>query len=388
MSRLSILALMCLFALTTDALANGLFSEDAEDFPFGGALKDKPVLKAFVIKQLVGNPASLPLPLLRALATGNTSPSIVRALIARRVMESNDGENLLPKLLVVRKIASELGKQIIDELKTRKQSERVYTFAMAPTCDCALDYIGDDGALKGFTIDLIEAVCREAGQNCEVQYDPDSKCFAHDDHHFLLGEGLISKQYDACMNWFKTKDRTHVAAFAEPYWKVENINHLYVPNGNPGDFDPTNIAGKKIGFVDGWTGGQSCLENIAGADTMTPVYLVDRRQLFNTLGEGELDAVFIMDGYAKYYLENGYQKISEGIKCAEASFNHAIARKDNDVTEWFSETLKEMKANGKYYALCHKAKQDHGSKGPINCMVEGEEVNAFAKIKCGEGCWV
>ncbi|XP_077863413.1 arginine-binding extracellular protein ArtP-like [Saccoglossus kowalevskii] len=242
--------------------------------------------------------------------------------------------------------------------------------------------------MKGFSLDLINAVCEEAGRNCEIQYDLDINCFAHDGRHFLLGEGLISKQYDACMSWYKTKDRTHVAAFSEPYWKINNIYHLYVPSDNPNDFDPNNIAGKKIGFKNGWTGGHTCLEDVGGADTMTHEYVIQMKDLFNKLGKGELDAVFVLDGFAKYYLKNGFQKIGEGIKCAEPGIFHAVARKDNDVTDWFSETLREMKTNGKYYALCNKAKQDHGSKGPINCVVEGEEVNEFAKIKCGDGCWV
>ncbi|XP_002732455.1 putative histidine-binding protein [Saccoglossus kowalevskii] len=392
MSRFVLLTLVCLAFFNKDALSSGLFGEGGEGGPLEGALEDKPILRALLMKQIIGNVGGgtgAPLPILRALMNGQTPPPIVRAMIAKRVME-NTGEDgpLLLKLLVFRKVAGELGMQIIEGLRARKQSDRVYTFALTPLCDCALEYIDDEGAMKGFSIDLINAVCEEAGRNCETQYDHNSNCFAHDDNHFLLGEGLISKQYDVCMSWFKTKDRTHVAAFTEPYWKTDNIYNLYVPSDNPNEFDENNIAGKKIGFMDGWTGGHTCLEDVAGADTMTQEYIIQMKDLFNKLRNGELDAAFVLDGFAKNYLKNGFQKIGKGIKCAEPGITHAIARKDNDVTDWFSETLREMKTNGKYYGLCNKAKRDHGSKGPINCVVEGEEVIEFPKIKCGEGCWV
>ncbi|XP_077863415.1 uncharacterized protein LOC144346750 [Saccoglossus kowalevskii] len=120
---------------------------------------------------------------------------------------------------------------------------------------------------------------------------------------------------------------------------------------------------------------------------MTPEYVLSKTDFLNKLGNGELDAAFVIDGF-EHYLTNGFQKIGERIKCAESGITHAVARKDNDVTDWFSETLRKMKTNGKYYGLCNKAKRDHGSKGPINCVVEGEQVDEFAKIKCGEGCWV
>ncbi|XP_077863414.1 uncharacterized protein LOC144346749 [Saccoglossus kowalevskii] len=252
MSRLVLLTVVCLAIFNKDALSSGLFGEGGEAGSLSGALEDKSILRAFLMKQIVGNvgggSTGAPLPLLRALMTGQTPPPIVRAMIAKRVMENTDESgSFLPKLLVFRKVAGEFGMKIIEGLRARKQSDRVYTFVISPLCDCALEYIDDKGEMKGFSVDLINAVCEEARRNCEILYDYDPKCFSHDGHHFLLGEGLISKQYDVCMSWFKTKDRTHVAAFTEPYWKTKNEFHLFVPTDNPNDFDPTNIAGKKIG---------------------------------------------------------------------------------------------------------------------------------------------
>nr|XP_002735049.1 PREDICTED: uncharacterized protein LOC100367119 [Saccoglossus kowalevskii] len=385
MARILLLTLFCLVCLSTGIVGEsddgGLFDdslfENLSDKPllkammlknlFGGSIGGDsgppPMLKALLLKKVLGD-EGVPAPLERALSANAPSP-IIRALIAKQVMQNEDA--MLPKIMLFKTLATNLGKKLVNECMKMIDDRKVYTFAIPMICDCALEYTTDEGVMAGFHVDLLKEVCKEAGKKCVGVYDPSEKCMGHSGRYFTVGHGLAGKEYDACFGWFNTVERQQVVSFTESYWEVENKYYLYVKSGNPNGFDATNITSKTIGFVTAWSGGHPCLSGITGADSMTYDYAENLDALIDNLENDKVDAIFVQNEYSNPAIEKGYERIGESIECAESGISHGVTRKDNPLP-WFSETLKEMKENGKYYGVCAKAKQDHGHKGDINCV--------------------
>nr|XP_006823585.1 PREDICTED: uncharacterized protein LOC100375244 [Saccoglossus kowalevskii] len=392
MNRFSVLALICLFALTQGA---GLFDgsmlgelEGGEDGGlFDGELKDRPILRAMLMKKLFGQDentggAQPPFPLIRAMMSQNAQMPVLRAMLARQIMQGgqvpqplSQDEGLpgpLRAMILFRLVTPAIGKKIVEGIKERKDAERVYTFQTTLACDCALNYVDDDGEMKGFSFDLIRAVCEEAGKQCRVQYDTSTNCVSHDGNHPVAGEGLMGKHYDACEGWVKTTHREHILGFTKPYWKDVASSSFYIKPENPTGFDPADITDKKIGFMSGWVGDHSCLTDITGYSSSTDnyVYFKDRKAILDALEAEEVSAIFLLDQYANNALQKGYVTIGESRNCAGSGDQHMITRKDNDLSTWWDEALTSMMESGKYYAVCNKARVDHGHMGEVQCITD------------------
>lgn len=371
MSRFVAVALFCIVCLS-QGISGNLFGQDEDGGLLGGQLQDRPILKALLMKKLFGQsenaPNLPPLPLVRALTSGNTPLPIIRAMLSKQ-MSQNENANLLPKLLVFKHLAKTLGNRILQEMKEKADKQRVYTFTAPLICDCAMEYEDENGELKGFVFDLIQAVCKAAGKKCVVQYEPTERCLSHDGDHFLIGEGLVGRDYDVCLGWFKNKDREHIVQFGEPFWVIDNVYNLYVESGNPHDFNVYDISGKTVGFINGWTGGHTCLNDVHGSDNMAYRYVSDRNVLLDDLESGTVHAAFLQEGYSGPAVSRGMHKIGDSFTCADPGVTYGISRKDSNM-QWFDETLKEMKQNGGYHRVCNQARIDHGAKGPVNCITK------------------
>ncbi|XP_077870126.1 uncharacterized protein LOC144363058 [Saccoglossus kowalevskii] len=194
---------------------------------------------------------------------------------------------------------------------------------------------------------------------------------AYDGTHNVAGEGMLARTIDACMDYFKTGQRENALAFSKPYWIYPVSFSFYVKAGNPKHFNATFLTGQTIGFMDGWLGDHTCLSDIPGYDTLGQANIIysDRRaKIFESLNGEQLDAVFIFDNFAGNPQELGFEKIGEAKNCGVTGETSLVTRKDNDLIEWWDETLTQMFENGRYYALCNKAILKHGHRGEMSCI--------------------
>ncbi|XP_070542376.1 L-arginine-binding protein-like isoform X2 [Ptychodera flava] len=269
------------------------------------------------------------------------------------------------------------GEWMLNDLEKKKEEERVYTIATFLGCDCMYEYIDEDGIYRGFHVDLLNAVCREAGKKCVNQVVPQSACLTHRSGEIPhAGSAILGKQIDICLGWSKTSARTLSVDYTEPFVRFETEVLFVVKSGNPNNFDPNDIRGKKIGFEDGYFTDKICLlharHRIVGVDTMQPhqeVYKDNFKILLEDVRHDRIDAFFAISGRIAPYLKDEFEFIGDDVGCVTEKSFHGIKRKDNPLT-WFDETLKAMKENGKYHALCHQANIDHGHKGKIDCSTE------------------
>ncbi|XP_070544308.1 arginine-binding periplasmic protein-like [Ptychodera flava] len=339
-----------------------------------------PILKLLLMKQLFGAADSdgQGLDTLgRALRARHVPPPLLRAVFMQRLgaaEASQASDSPLRKLLLLRLVGKQMGEKLISEIKRRKEEARIYTFQTTLLCDCAMEYVDDDGKLAGFFIDLVHAVCEAAKKQCRIMYDASSNCYTHHvGEHSRIGPGLLGKNYDACLGWMETEERGHSVGFTDAFWDDGNEAHFYVKAGNPKGFDPDHVEGKSIGFVDGWVSDKSCLQHHYGQESVAASlkphteYISDSDKLFEQLEDETLDSIFVIGAIARHAEEHGFERVGGVIHCGTGLY-HAITRKDSHLPEWFDETLAEMKENGQYYSVCHKAVQLHGKKGEVKCV--------------------
>ncbi|XP_070569211.1 uncharacterized protein [Ptychodera flava] len=354
-----------------------------------GPLSERPVLRMMLMRRMLGGGDADGLggagPLARALGSDNAPPPILRAMLMKRLMtgqgplQQAGGESPMRNLLMFRILGQKMGEKIIEKAVDLKEEHRVWTFQTTLSCDCALEYVDEHGKMQGFALDLVNEVCKEAGRKCVITYDDSSHCYTHHHgEHSRAGVGLLGKNYDVCLNWMKTEERGHSVGFTRSYWKEGAESHFYVKAGNPHGFDPHKLAGTRIGFVDGWAADPYCLkhhsseEQIAEIkrDKPTLVY-EDSEGLIDHLSTDKLDAVFVLDAYVSKAQQLGFEPVGDAVLCG-SGYSHGMTRKDSHAIAWFDETLNHMFDTGAYYKLCKHAKDVHGHKGDIKCILKDE----------------
>ncbi|XP_070542377.1 uncharacterized protein [Ptychodera flava] len=99
------------------------------------------------------------------------------------------------------------------------------------------------------------------------------------------------------------------------------------------------------------------------------VYKENFKFLLDDVRHDRIDAFLTFPERITPHLKDEFEFIGDDVGCVTEKSVYGIKRKDNPLT-WFDETLKAMKENGKYHALCHQGNIDHGHKGKIDCLVE------------------
>ncbi|XP_070534050.1 uncharacterized protein [Ptychodera flava] len=286
-------------------------------------------------------------------------------------------EYLADTLLFLSILEDEMTKAVSELQKERE--DRVYTFQIQPGCNCSMYYRDDDGIMKGFFVDILEAVCREAGKLCKLQEHPITSCIDGDGEGSLVGgKGLLGKQYDACF-MVKSSEMDNIFSSTDIFLNYDGSSQFFVRKGNPKNFDPRNIIGKKIVFLKGWLSNYRCLmmNNVTGADTLhyEPI-IVDFTELHSYVQKHEVDAIFALektvgegsDRHMEIFVgtPEGFEPIGDVMKCVGGFC--VMSRKDSPVIGWFNETFLKMKKNGKYAELCRDAQIKHGKKGRLDCV--------------------
>ncbi len=154
--------------------------------------------------------------------------------------------------------------------------------------------IGTDGQLKGFEIDLAQALCARLGQPCTpVILDFDS-----------LIPSLQSRKIDAIMASMSiTPERQQLIAFTAPYYF--SPARMVVRSGARLDITPAGLKGKRIGVERGTIHERLLAEQFKDSQVMR---YATQDQAFLDLRTGRLDATLADAVVAQF----GFLNHSEG----------------------------------------------------------------------------
>ncbi|XP_023931670.1 uncharacterized protein LOC106173519 [Lingula anatina] len=210
--------------------------------------------------------------------------------------------------------------------------------------------------------------------DCRIVWDKYSNCWdstpGQPSHG---GQGLLGQWYDACSGWYTTIDRIQVFSFALPFLKAP-MSNFFVLKGQGSSFSSRNMAGKKIGFVDGWASDEKCLNrwtDVVGQDTMQVVHGPTPTDLVAKLQNGEIAAIFATISDMEPHT-GATNPVVERVP--SASFSCMIAgsammtRKDSDFNSKWNVGFNKLVSSGKFKKLCAAGQQTHGSRGNVDCV--------------------
>ncbi|XP_070554588.1 uncharacterized protein [Ptychodera flava] len=280
----------------------------------------------------------------RAFTKDRVPIPMMRAFIARHFSERglpdhqitrHQGDDLLRRLMLFRVMGHQLGERILTEVEKKKEEERVYTIATYLGCDCQFNYIDEDGIYRGFHADLI---ARSWKEGCVNQVVPHSACLTHRSGEIPhAGPALLGKQIDICFGWSKSPARALSVDFTEPFVRSDSETLFVVKSGNPNNFDPNDIRGKKIGFEDGFVTDKICLlharDRIVGVDTMQPyqeVYKENFKFLLDDVRHDRIDAFLTFPERITPHLKDEFEFIGDDVGCVTEKSVYGIKRKDDN----------------------------------------------------------
>ncbi|XP_072036373.1 uncharacterized protein [Amphiura filiformis] len=226
------------------------------------------------------------------------------------------------------------------------------------------------GTLKGFLIDIANAVCKYGNKNCRIVYDVWTHCWNSESGQVSRGGlGLMSDWYDACTGWYGTYDRYRTFTFSDPYGRGDPES-LYAKPGSPLVTSWREMAGKKIGILDGWWTDEICLNRNADRFTSGTPFTSDRvihyaqpEDLVEAVMNGDIDYGFQSESG---YIAQELQRV-EGdpvIPCAVHGPSTMTRKVNQEFLNWWNEAQKRLMATTEYTRICQdmEDREVHGHK--------------------------
>ncbi|XP_072019526.1 uncharacterized protein [Amphiura filiformis] len=220
------------------------------------------------------------------------------------------------------------------------------------------------GQLRGFLVDMVNAVCRMGNKNCNLVYDVWQHCWDSEKGQVQRGGvGLMSGWYDACAGWIKSHSRARTFKFSKTWSKPVDY-HFIIKTGNPRGFNPTDVTNMTFGFIDGFINDEFCLArqtSIKGSTlSVTQIHhypLPD--DMLNAVLSGEVDACI---AYSHIDLKPGLQRLDDPVlDCSmDASGAAIMMRMDNPLVEWWDPALERLIQTSEYWEICQDVKDEHG----------------------------
>ncbi|XP_070541476.1 arginine-binding periplasmic protein-like isoform X1 [Ptychodera flava] len=250
-------------------------------------------------------------------------------------------------------------------------TERIWTFAIGHD-GTSLEYIHDDGGLRGFHVDVVNAVCEMANKDCRLIFDVYQRCWESQSGHWpRAGQGLMDRWYDACTGWFATYERLRTVAFTDPFRETFKAA-FYVKSGNPRNFDWTNIYNKTIAIFDGWASDEYCIkrnsDKIQNAELSGEqmVHLFSKESILDAVNNEEVDAAFIN---VNMFTQNEVEKVSDEFDNCMKAGGSMMMRKDNTLASWWNPAFARLKETGQYRRICESVADNHGHMpGSVVCL--------------------
>ncbi|XP_022100877.1 uncharacterized protein LOC110984729 [Acanthaster planci] len=235
-----------------------------------------------------------------------------------------------------------------------------------------LEYIDDlSGTVRGFHVDIIEAVCSAGNKNCRLMWDVYENCYSQQPNKRPRpGVGLVSRWYDACTGWFATYERTASVAFTKPFRKPLKAV-FFVKRGNPLNFDSTNLTGKKIAFLDGHASNIFCVQRagITGVNQIAQiVHYQTREEVVESVNNEQVDAVFANDQI--FNLDTDLD-VASGTPISTCMQDGAgmMVRKDSRLPDWWNPAFDQLKQTSQYRDICTSILENHDqSAHEVDCV--------------------
>ncbi|XP_072019522.1 uncharacterized protein [Amphiura filiformis] len=244
------------------------------------------------------------------------------------------------------------------------KDDRIWNIAMGHGTHNTIYIDQLSGQVKGFRVDLVNAVCRLANKDCRLVYDVWQHCWESEKGQVPRGgTGLMSGWYDACAGWIKAHSRARTFKFSKSWSKTRKFNFA-IKTGNPRGFNPTDVTDMKFGFVDGFVNDEFCLARQTSIEGST--LSVSQMQhydtypdLLNAVLSGEVDACIAYDGTN---LPPGLTTLEDPVlDCSmDSSGAGLMSRMDNPISEWFDPALERLIQTSEYWKICQDVKDQHG----------------------------
>lgn len=202
--------------------------------------------------------------------------------------------------------------------------------------------VGPDGKLKGFDIDIANALCAQMKAECTlVQQDFDGMIPALQAHKF---DAVIASMSI-------TEERKRSVLFTDKYYKVPN--RFIAKTGARLDITPEGLKGKRIGVQRASTNDRYATETFKQSEI---VRYNKQDEIYLDLAAGRLDGT-IVDAVAA---QNGFLSKPEGkgfafvgpafneVKYFGAGAGIALRKSDTELQKKFNDAIAAIRANGTY----------------------------------------
>lgn len=236
----------------------------------------------------------------------------------------------------------------------------------------AYEYLNEGGYLTGFSTELIGEVCAAANINCRTLWLPYTLCWKSEKgQHSTGGDGLLGGWIDACSGWMGTIDRVHVYDFSMEFLKQEEA-FFYTKKGV--SFNTGDLSEKRLGFLDGWASDEKCLIRAMSSNNFVPdkekiKYIPTAIELAQALKDNVVEVAFSFESALSGLLESYdlQRQTAKSYKCAITGVS-IMTRKDADFNHYWNIGFMKIRNNGHFKRLCQQAKDNHGHKGPVECV--------------------
>ena len=194
----------------------------------------------------------------------------------------------------------------------------------------------DNGQLKGFDVDLVNAMCYAMQSKCTIQ--------AVDSSEFL--QGLLDDRFDAVIATSSVLSlNDDQIVYTDPYY---SSFLRFVAKMNK-DQNTDSLTGKKLGAVKGSAAARYLSESFS--ESATVELFDDADAAWQALKEGQLDAVLdsVLQGYNWLAdVENiGYDYAGDVIDINQKS-GIALHKEDAELKEKLNQSLKTLMNNGTF----------------------------------------
>jgi arginine/ornithine transport system substrate-binding protein len=212
------------------------------------------------------------------------------------------------------------------------------------------NYVGKDGRLQGFDVDIAKALCARIGAHCEIVPQAWGGIIP----------GLLAEKYDAIVSSMAiTEERLEQVVFTDPYYNYVAPQRFVARKGADVAVTRAGLAGKRVGVQRGTVHEAFLRANFPEAFPM----LYDNQSAANIdMAAGRLDlllsdsvalaAGFLATGPGKDFAFVGPPFSDPAILGAGAGI--ALRRTDGDLLVAFNQALKAIRADGTYKKINDK----------------------------------
>ena len=202
-----------------------------------------------------------------------------------------------------------------------------------------------DGTLKGFDIEIAEALCKEMGRECVlVEQDWDGMIPA-----------LLARKFDAIVASMSiTPERKKRVDFSNKYYNTPA--KFVARKGSDLEISKAGLKGKRIGLQRGTT--HQCYMEKMYPDAELVLYAT-QEEVFQDLTIGRIDAQFsdsiaADDGFLKTDAGKDFAFIGgdqHDPQCHGEGAGIAVRKQDKELREEFNQAIKAIRENGTYQKI-------------------------------------